>query len=114
MLLKEKKNQNISFIQKENKIKQRAFFPSMTSFAQENINILPKINWLAAKRISYESANSHGPNSQATTNNFTWDLKQEEFKKRENYPYFAQSAWRAPNGNQNQNASSMQQVHMVS
>jgi hypothetical protein len=44
MLLKEKKNQNISFIQKENKIKQRAFFPSMTSFAQENINILPKIN----------------------------------------------------------------------
>jgi hypothetical protein len=42
--LKRKKNQNISFIQKENKIKQRAFFPSMTSFAQENINILPKIN----------------------------------------------------------------------
>jgi len=85
MLLKEKKNQNISFIQKEKKIKQRAFFPSMTSFAQENIDILPKINWLAAKRISNGSANSHGP--KATTNRIlpeTW-----EFKKRENYPYFA-------------------------
>jgi len=36
----------------------------MTSFAQENIDILPKINWLAAKRISYESANFHDPKPQ--------------------------------------------------
>ena len=38
----------------------------MTSFAQENIDILPKINWHTAKRISYESANSHDPKPQQT------------------------------------------------
>ena len=66
MLLREKKSKQHFIYSKRREKKAKGFFfsPSMTSFAQENIDVLPKFNWLAAKRISYESANSHGPKPQ--------------------------------------------------
>jgi hypothetical protein len=46
MLLREKKSkQHFIYSKIREKKKQRAFFfPSMTSFAQENIDVLPKFN----------------------------------------------------------------------
>jgi hypothetical protein len=45
MLLREKKSKQHFIYSKIREKKQRAFFPlSMTSFAQENIDVLPKFN----------------------------------------------------------------------